>query len=164
MWPEFGQRGKGETTIRQLLAHQAGVVAFAELPPLEVVLDWDRCVAQLAAEAPAWAPGTRHGESALFDGHLLGEIVRRINGRGVSTYLREEIAEPFGIDIYIGVDGETAKRVADVEDAGGAWRVQMLEGASDLRRRALENPLGLLVPDILNSEVWGRAEIPAVNG
>lgn len=164
VWPEFGAEGKGETTIRQLLAHQAGVVAFAEPQPLEVLLDWDRCVSQLASEPPAWTPGTQHGESALFYGHLLGEIVRRIDGRSLGAYFREEIAEPFEIDIHIGVDGDVAARVADVEDPGGRWRAQMLEGASDLRRRALENPVGLLVPEVLNSERWRKAEIPGVNG
>ena len=140
------------------------MVAFAEPQSLELVLDWDCCVAQLAAEAPAWTPGTQHGESALFYGHLLGEIVRRIDGRSFGTYFREEIAGPFKIDIHIGVDDDIATRIANVEDPGEKWRMQMLEGASDLRRRALGNPVDLLVTDVLNSTRWRKAEIPGVNG
>ena len=102
--------------------------------------------------------GTQHGESALFYGHPLGEIVRRIDGRCFGTYFREEIAEPFKIDIHIGVDDDIATRIANVEDPGEKWRMQMLEGASDLRRRALENPVGLLVKELLNSTRWRKAD------
>ncbi|MBX9844710.1 MAG: beta-lactamase family protein [Xanthobacteraceae bacterium] len=164
VWPEFGTKGKEATTVRQLLAHQAGVVAFAEPQPLELVLDWDRCVAQIANERPAWLPGAQHGESALLYGHLLGELVRRLDGRHFGTYFREEIAEPLQIDIHIGIGGEVAERVVDVEDTGGRWRAQMLDGASNLQHRALENPPGLLDTAVLNSESWRRAEIPGVNG
>lgn len=163
VWPEYGAAGKEETTVRQLLAHQAGVVAFAEPQPLGVLLDWDRCVAQIAAERPEWPPGTRHGEHALLYGHLLGELVRRIDGRGVRAYFREELAEPLGLDVHIGVADGVAARVADVEDPGGRWRAQ-LDGVGELMRRALENPPGLMVPTVVNSPPWREAEIPAVNG
>jgi CubicO group peptidase (beta-lactamase class C family) len=163
-WPEYGAAGKEATTVRQILAHQAGLNAFAEPQPLELLLDWDRCVAQIAAEPPCWTPGAKHGEQALLYGHLVGEVVRRVDGRSLGTYFREELAEPLGLDIHIGLDDETAKRAIDVEDPGGRWRAQLLEGADDLRRRAFENPPGLLDPAIVNSPAWRAAEIPAVNG
>jgi CubicO group peptidase (beta-lactamase class C family) len=163
VWPEYGAAGKEATTVRQLLAFQGGVVAFAEDQPLEVLLDWDRCVAQIAAEAPSWAPGTDHAEPALIYGHLVGELVRRIDGRSVGTYFRQEVAEPLGLDTHIGIDAATAARVADVRDAGG-WAEQLREGAIDLRARTLENPPGVLDPAVLNSAPWRAAEIPAVNG
>jgi CubicO group peptidase (beta-lactamase class C family) len=162
VWPEYGAAGKDQTTVRHLLAHQAGVVAFADPQPVEVLLDWDRCIAQIEAEPPEWPPGARHGEHALLYGHLLGELVRRIDGRGVRDYFREEIAAPLGIDIHVGVSGETAARAAQVTDPGGRWRAQ-LDGVGELMRRGLENPPGLMHTQVLNGPAWREAEIPAVN-
>jgi len=163
IWPEYGAAGKAATTVRQLLAFQGGVVAFADPQPLDLLLDWDRCAAQLAAEAPTWTPGSAHGEPALVYGHLVGELVRRIDGRSLGTYFREEVAEPLGLDTHIGVTGAAAERVTDVEDPGGAWAAALLDGADDLKRRGLVNPPGLLDPPVLNSAAWRAAEIPAAN-
>jgi CubicO group peptidase (beta-lactamase class C family) len=163
VWPEYGAAGKEATTVRQLLAFQGGVVAFADPQPLDVLLDWDRCVAQVAAEAPAWEPGTKHGEPALLYGHLVGELVRRLDGRSLGTYFREEIAGPLGLDTHIGTTGEAAARVIDVQDPDGSWAAELRDGADDLKRRSLENPPGLLDPAVLNSARWRAAEIPAAN-
>ena len=78
-WPQF----KARADLRQLLSHQAGVVALDEPAPTEAFYDWDRLCSLLAAQEPAWEPGTAHGESALFYGHLVGELVRRAGGRGL---------------------------------------------------------------------------------
>lgn len=66
--------------------------------PTEAFYDWDYLCGLLAAQQPSWLPGTAHGESALFYGHLVGELVRRVDGRTVGRFLREEICVPFGID------------------------------------------------------------------
>lgn len=163
VWPEYGAQGKEATTVRHVLAHQAGIVAFADPQPVEVLLDWDRCIARIEAERPEWEPGTKHGEHALLYGHLLGELVRRVDGRSVRQFFREELADPLGLDIHIGIDGDgVAGRMTDVEDPGGRWRAQ-LDGAGALMRRALENPPGLMLPAVVNSPAWREAEIPAVN-
>jgi len=78
-WPQF----KARADLRQLLSHQAGVVALDEPAPTEAFYDWNRLCSLLAAQEPAWEPGTAHGESALFYGHLVGELVRRAGGRGL---------------------------------------------------------------------------------
>jgi CubicO group peptidase (beta-lactamase class C family) len=81
----------------------------------------------------------------------------------VRRFFREEIAEPLGLDIHIGIDDDaTAARVADVEDPGGRWRAQ-LDDAGELMRHALENPPGVMLPSVVNSPAWRAAEIPAVN-
>jgi CubicO group peptidase (beta-lactamase class C family) len=80
-WPEFGASGKEEVTVRQLLSHQAGLVVLREPAPTELLFDWDALVHRLEAEPPWWPPGTAHGEHAYFYGHLIGELVRRVDGR-----------------------------------------------------------------------------------
>src|SRR5215469_6045434 len=84
-WPEF----RAPATVRHILSHQAGVVVLDRPAPTEAFYDWDRLCALLAGQQPAWEPGTAHGESALFYGHLVGELVRRVDGRGVGRFLRE---------------------------------------------------------------------------
>ena len=98
-WPQF----KARADLRQLLSHQAGVVALDEPAPTEAFYDWDRLCSLLAAQEPAWEPGTAHGESALFYGHLVGELVRRAGGRGLGRFLREEVCGPLGLDFFFGL-------------------------------------------------------------
>src|SRR5215831_12949833 len=93
-WPEF----RAPATVRHVLAHQAGVVALDQQVPTEAFYDWGRLCALLAAQQPSWQPGTAHGESPLFYGHLVGELVRRVDGRGIGRFLREEICGPAGLD------------------------------------------------------------------
>lgn len=162
-WPEYAAAGKAKTTVRHVLAHLAGLVAFSEQQETELLYDWSECVRRIAAEAPAWPPGERHGESALLYGYLAGEIIRRVDGRSLASFFQEEIAQPLGLEIFVGIPGQHLSRAVDVEDHGGEWKSGLLAGAPDLRKRALENPPGLLDTHILNSRSWRQAEIPAVN-
>ena len=156
-WPEFGQAGKERVTVRQALSHQAGLVALREPQPAEVLLDWDRVCALLAAEPPWWEPGYGHGEHALFYGHICGELVRRCDGRSLGAFWREEVAAPWRLDFHIGLETRELARAVDVEG-------ELEAGDGELRRLALSNPPGLLDPTTVNSESWRRSEIPAVNG
>jgi hypothetical protein len=79
-WPEFF----APATVRHVLSHQAGVVMLSRPAPTGVFYDWHRLCGLLAAQEPSWEPGTAHGESPLFYGHLVGELVRRVDGRGVA--------------------------------------------------------------------------------
>ena len=146
-------------TVRQVLSHQAGLPALREPQPLETALDWDLAIAALRAEEPWWEPGTNAGEHALWYGHLVGDIVRRVDGRTLGTFFREEIAEPLGLRFQIG-------GVAHADDvvAPHGWREQTLAGQPELHRLALDNPRGLLDPHVVNGSAWRAAEIPAVNG
>lgn len=156
-WPEFGQAGKDLVTVRQALSHQAGVVALREPQPADVLFDWDRVCALLAAEPPWFAPGTTHAEHALFYGHLCGELVRRSDGRSLGAFWREEVAVPWGLDFHIGLEDYEQLRVV------GLWgEIPHQEG--DLYRLATSNPPGLLDLAVVNSRAWRAAEIPAVNG
>ena len=162
-WPEFGALGKDRVTVAQALAHQAGLVAFREPQPLESLTDWRRATQLVAQMEPWWPPATAHGEHALLYGHIAGELVRRVDGRSLGRFWREEVAEPWSLDFAIGLAGDELERVVDVE-AAREWRVATLDGRGELYRLALDNPPALLDPDVLNSVAWRTAEIPAVNG
>jgi CubicO group peptidase (beta-lactamase class C family) len=160
-WPEF----VAPATVRQVLSHQAGVVALDDPLPTEAFYDWDRLCAALAAQEPQWAPGENHGENALFHGHLVGEVVRRVDGRSVGRFLREEVCGPRGLDFAIGLTpSEQARTVELTGLTDGAFRRDVLGGRTPLWERAVHNPPGAWDPAVVNSPDWRAAEIPAVNG
>ncbi|MGZ6754031.1 MAG: serine hydrolase, partial [Nocardioides sp.] len=103
------------------------------------------------------------GESALFYGHLLGEVVRRVDGRSLGAYLRDEVCGPLGLDFHVGLGDSELGRVADLTGFGADFAAAQ-EGANDLYRRAVTNPPGARDPQVVNGERWRRAEVPAVNG
>jgi CubicO group peptidase (beta-lactamase class C family) len=119
-WPEFAQGGKDAITVRQLLSHQAGLPAID--PPLTLgdLADPARMSVKLAAQAPAWTPGTRHGYHTVTLGWYEGELIRRADpaGRSLGQFFAEEMAKPLGLDFYIGLPAEVDRnRVAHLH----AW-------------------------------------------
>jgi CubicO group peptidase (beta-lactamase class C family) len=102
-WPEFAQNGKEKITVRQLLAHQAGLFAINEPVDRSIIADLDRLAVVLARQKPAWEPGTRQAYHALSLGFYEGELLRRIDPqhRSLGTFFQEEIASPLGEDIFI---------------------------------------------------------------
>jgi len=104
-WPEFAQQGKERITVRQLLAHQAGLFAIDEPVDRSVVADLDRLAAVLARQKPAWEPGTRQAYHALTLGFYEGELMRRVDPchRSLGQFFHDEIATPLGEDVYIGL-------------------------------------------------------------
>lgn len=111
-WPEFAQAGKEAVPVRLLLDHQAGLPAVR--PPLRPggLYDWQYMIDLLAAAEPFWPPGARQGYHASTFGHLVGELVRRVSGKDVGTFFREEVAEPLGLDFHIGLPEAHEGRVA----------------------------------------------------
>ena len=102
-WPEFGQNGKERITVRQLLAHQAGLYALDEPLTRGLVADLDRLAAVLARQAPAWEPGTRQAYHAITLGFYESELLRRIDPRhrSIGQFFHDEFAAPLGLDVYI---------------------------------------------------------------
>jgi CubicO group peptidase (beta-lactamase class C family) len=102
-WPEFAQQGKEKVTVRQLLAHQAGLFAFDEPVDRSVLADLDRLAVVLARQKPAWEPGTRQAYHALTLGFYEGELLRRVDPRhrSLGQFFQDEIASPLGLDVYI---------------------------------------------------------------
>ena len=172
-WPEFGQRGKRRIPVRWLLSHRAGLPAIRETLPMEALYDWDMMTAALAAEEPWWEPGTAHGYHAVTFGWLVGEVVRRIDGRSLGTYFRDEIADPLGLDFHIGLADAEHHRVGElselgsgaIEDLGpetlGLAQV-ILSDPNGMPARAFVNPPSLALG--VNNPEWRRAEIPGANG
>jgi CubicO group peptidase (beta-lactamase class C family) len=95
-----------------LLAHQAGLAAIRDPLPEPGLLDWDLTVERLAAQEPLWPPGTRHGYHALTYGHVVDDLVRRVTGRSLGTFFRDEVAGPLGLDFWIGLPEEHDARIA----------------------------------------------------
>ena len=165
-WPEFAEAGKAELPVRWLLSHRAGLPAIREPLPPEALFDWERMTAALAAERPFWEPGSRHGYHAITFGHLVGEVLRRVDGRSLGTFLREEIARPLGLDLHVGVPEADLARCAEIAPVGEAGRANKLlarmRDRTSLLALAFRNPpRGRAV---VNTREWRRAEIPAANG
>jgi len=102
-WPEFAQHGKGRITVRQLLAHQAGLFAFDEPVDRDLVSDLDRLAVVLARQTPAWEPGSRQAYHAISLGFYEGELLRRVDPRhrSLGNFFQDEIASPLGLEVYI---------------------------------------------------------------
>lgn len=168
VWPEFAAAGKGEVPVRWLLSHQVGLPAIREDLPAGALFDWDVMCSALAAEAPWWEPGTKHGYHALTFGHLVGELVRRVDGRSLGNYFREELAEPLGLDFHIGLHAEHFGRCAEMipapktEGGGGDVLTQFMQDKGSVTERAFNNPP--MRDGSVNSPEWRSAEIPAANG
>ncbi len=159
-WPQFRARAD----VRQLLSHQAGVVALDKPVPTEAFYDWDWLCALLAEQEPAWEPGTSHGESALFYGHLAGELVRRVDGRGLGRFLRDEVCGPLGLDFFVGLSAAEQARCVDLTGVDEFAGERRAGGVPELYRRAMANPPGAFDAAVVNGRAWRAAEVPAVNG
>lgn len=159
-WPAM----RAVATVRQMLSHQVGLVALAEPAPGRLLVDWDGLCRRLEMEKPLWPSGEAIGESALLYGHLVGEVVRRVDGRSLGTFLREEVCGPARLDFAVGLRDDEMQRAVDLTGVS-ALRAEALEPERpDLLRRALLNPPGAFEAEVVNSERFRRAEVPAING
>lgn len=164
-WPEFGAAGKEAITVRDVLAHRCGLPAIrTPLPPLSLY-DWHAMCAALAAAEPCIAPGRLAYHPVTF-GWLVGELVRRTDGRSLGRFFREEIAQPLGADLHIGLGPAEEKRAADITALQpppefAAIFADASDGEIPLAALAFINPLG---NGDHNSTEHRRAEIPAING
>ena len=174
-WPEFAQAGKKHLPVRYLLTHQAGLPAVFRSLPLGAELQWEVMTDALAAQEPWWEPGAGHGYHVNTFGFLVGEVVRRITGKSLGTYLRDEIARPAGIDFFIGFGPELDARCApvipprpgpDTEQGRQlfAGDLATLTGLQRMRAGAYRNPPDLSGQGIINTREWRAAEVPSTNG
>ncbi len=169
-WPEFAAADKERITPRQLLSHRAGLPALREMLPAEALYDWQQMTEALAAERPWWTPGEEHGYAPITYGWLVGELIRRIEGRGPGEAIATRIAGPLGLDFHVGLADEAFPRVSHIArkkgDMGDAAAQRllacMMSEPEALSTRAFANP-----PSILNSTnkpEWRRLQQPAANG
>jgi CubicO group peptidase (beta-lactamase class C family) len=167
-WPEFARAGKQDIPVRWLLSHRAGLPAIRRDLPSEALFDWSAMTAALAETAPWWTPGTAHGYHVITFGHLVGEVIRRVDGRTVGAFLRDEVTGPLRADFFVGVPEEADARVARVlpprPPAPGErtlWDTLLADPTSVFARAFLNPPRS---PDLVNTRAWRAAEIPAANG
>ncbi|WP_340378694.1 serine hydrolase domain-containing protein [Streptomyces sp. SS7] len=177
-WPEFAAHGKERVPVRQLLSHRAGLPALDRPVPLADALAWHPMAAALAAQRPAWTPGTAHGYHGRTYGWLVGEVIRRVSGRTPGRYFADEIAGPLGLDFFIGlpegerdrvsrmayrqptVDFSTVPPEAIPEEYRAAVAALLDPDSLSNRAFAITDP-----PEIdFNSPEVQAAEIPASNG
>ena len=114
VWPEFGRNGKDAILIRHVLCHEAGVPQIRDqIADATEVGDWEHMVGVMEGLEPLWEPGTANGYHAINYAWLVGETLRRIDGRDVPTFLAEELAGPLGLDgLFIGTPPEEHHRIA----------------------------------------------------
>ena len=162
-WPEFAQAGKEKLPVRYLFSHMSGLAGFEAPITLETLYDWDECTSLLAAQAPWWEPGTQCGYQAMTHGYLLGELVRRVTGRSLGTFFREEVAQPLGADFHIGLDASLDARVGElIPPPEEGWAEEPEPGSIGAK---LGNPaVGDALVAASRTRAWRAAEIPAVNG
>ncbi|MFF0494084.1 serine hydrolase domain-containing protein [Nocardia sp. NPDC004068] len=176
-WPEFAAAGKDAIPVRWLLSHRAGLPTLDEPVPLAQALAWDPMVRALERQRPEWEPGTAHGYHGRTFGWLVGEVIRRVAGRGVGTILAEDIAGPLDVDFHIGLPDSERSRVArlvfapkpdlsavsldDIPEPMRDMVAAMLDPDSLTNRAfAVTDPAD---PDFNSPEVRA-AEIPSSNG
>ena len=158
VWPEFGANGKGAITIAQMVSHQGGLPGFIEPVDPAIWLDPPACAAALAPLAPLWEPGTAHGYHPLTWGYLIGEVVRRIDGRTLGTILLEDITSPAGIDFQIGTPQIDHGRVAEI------MRPRALPDLGELNEATKAAFLTKWAAPDRGGAIWREIEIPSANG
>lgn len=176
-WPEFAQGGKDAVTVRQLLAHQAGLCVVDEPLDPAIIADADRLDALLARQKPAWRPGDRHGYHVLSLGWHEDALMRRVDprGRSLPRFFAEEVAAPLGLDIHIGLPaGFPERRVAELLDLSllraafegdpAYWRLGLrFVNPFGLPARAAFNPR-LASPGAFASPAYRHLTVPAAVG
>jgi CubicO group peptidase (beta-lactamase class C family) len=160
-WPEFGQAGKHEVTVRQLLGHEAGLPVIDERLHPELIEDFDSLATAIASQRPAWEPGTRHGYHGLSLGWYEGELVRRVDpdGRTLGRFFAEEIAAPLGLEVYFGVPEELPRqRLARIERIGRLRMLPKLRHLPPPMARGMLNPRSMTFKAFANPRTRGPAD------
>jgi CubicO group peptidase (beta-lactamase class C family) len=171
-WPEFAQNGKGTITVRQLLAHQAGLFALDQKLDRSIVADLDRLAVILARQRPAWQPGTRQAYHAITLGYYENELLRRVDPghRSLGQFFQEEIATPLGLEFYIRLPESTPNaRLATIARPG---LLEMLRGfgirfalqALNPRSNITRALVGSQLPHDLQRIYARNLEVPAGGG
>lgn len=170
-WPEFGGNGKENIPVRMLLNHQAGLAAVREPLAPGSFYDWDLMTRVLASETPFWAPGTQHGYHGLTFGFLVGELVRRISGKTLGRFFKEEVADKLGIDFQIGLPEKDEARVARCipappPDPNNLTPMEKVVFAdpTGVTFLMLANNGGYMQPGACDTRAAHAAEIPSAGG
>lgn len=163
-WPEFGQNGKEDITVRQLIGHHAGLI-FADAATKGEYYNWDAMAKALAAQKPEWPAGTKGAYHSSTYGFLAGELVRRVSGKSLGTFFREEITNPLDIDFHIGLKEEEIARKARfyINWDNISVRLILKSGLSTKVGRAWK-AFPKDTDDPFNNNLFLKSELPSANG
>jgi CubicO group peptidase (beta-lactamase class C family) len=161
-WPEFAENGKERVEVRHILSHTSGVSGWEAPFTTEDMYDREAATRQLATQAPWWEPGTASGYHAQDQGHLVGELVRRLSGKTLKTFVAEEIAGPLGADFQIGAIEADWDRIAPVTPPPPLpVDFASLDPESPMYK-TFTGPVA--DAGAANTPAWRRAELGALNG
>jgi CubicO group peptidase (beta-lactamase class C family) len=161
-WPEFAENGKEHVEVRHVLSHTSGVAGWDKPFDIPDMYDWDAATQRLATQKPWWQPGSMSGYHASNQGHLVGELVRRVTGKHLRAFVAEEIAGPLGADFQIGAPQSDWARIAPVVPPPPLpFDLDQLDPDSAMYK-AFSGPR--VDAAAANTPGWRRADIGAVNG
>ncbi|KKZ60973.1 beta-lactamase [[Emmonsia] crescens] len=161
-WPEFAVNGKQDIEVRHLLAHTSGVSGWEKPVELADIFDLKASTEKLATQKPWWEPGTASGYHGQSQGHLVGELVRRVTGKSLTQFVAEEIAGPLGADFQIGAVKSDWERIADIVPPPPADMDLSALPADGPTMKTFTGPVAN--PPTANTPAWRNAELGAVNG
>lgn len=167
-WPEFAAADKEAVTVRQLLGHRAGLAAIARELPDGALYDWELVCSALAGQRPWWTPGEGHGYHVHTFGFLAGELVRRVAGESIGSFLRREVSTPLRAELSFGLDHASRGRRADYVfdpalSARAASAAKRTPVDRHLYERAYMNPPGATGIGTVDTDAWQDAELPSAN-
>jgi CubicO group peptidase (beta-lactamase class C family) len=161
-WPEFAANGKAAIEVRHVLAHTSGVSGWDAPFATEDMYDWEASTSRLAAQAPWWEPGTASGYHAHNQGHLVGELVRRLTGSGLAAFVADELAAPLGADFQIGCAETDWERIAPVIPPPPLpIDIASLDPDSPMYKTFVGPPANA---EAANTPAWRHATLGALNG
>ncbi|HEY5357724.1 MAG TPA: serine hydrolase domain-containing protein [Streptosporangiaceae bacterium] len=161
-WPEFAENGKEHIEVRHILSHTSGVSGWEAPFAVTDMYDWDLSTSRLAAQKPWWEPGTASGYHASNQGHLVGELVRRVTGQSLKAFVAQEIAGPLGADFQIGAAESDWDRIAPVVPPPPLpFDMAALDPDSPVYK-TFTGPAA--DASAANTPGWRRADMGAVNG
>lgn len=169
-WPEFGRAGKENITVKMLLNHQAGLPHVRKPLHQGAYYDWDIMVHALEEQEPFWEPGIRHGYEFVVFGWLVGEVVRRVSGKSLGRFFQDELAQPLGLDFWIGLPEEIEPRVSKIimfdfkQMMDTPFMRAALADTNSIQGLALFNDGGTLTVDGVDSRAIHAAEIGGAGG
>ena len=158
-WPEFAAAGKAEIPVRWVLDHRAGLTAITQAMPEGAAYDREAMTGALAAQAPLSAPGRSRAYHSVTLGYLIGELIRRTDGRSLGRFLDEEVCAPHGIDYWIGLPPELHGRCAEFFGETAGTLFDRSDPDSLMCRAMAQVPA-----EDFNTERFRSAEIPSING
>jgi CubicO group peptidase (beta-lactamase class C family) len=160
-WPEFCAKGKKNVEVRHLMSHTSGVSAWEQPFSIKDMYDWETATELLAAQRPWWEPGSASGYHAANQGHLVGEVIRRIAGRTFKQFVAEQIAAPLGADFQVGARERDWDRIADLVPPP---RPQV-DPDVDLTSVAMRTWMGpVMSTKATTTPEWRAADLGALNG